>query len=89
MDGVVPDRSEKKEKAMIKMKKLSAGGSTFWHVALEINGKSYDFFGNKYGIKGEYVVQASIGSGRGETLQEALARAIKNATSNLNQEAAA
>lgn len=74
---------------MIKMKKLSAGGSTFWHVALEINSKSYDFLGNKYGLKGEYIVQSSAGIGRGATLQEALIQAIKKAHQVVNQEVAA
>jgi hypothetical protein len=70
---------------MIKMKKHSAGGETFYHVTLNIAGTDFDFFGNNYGREGEYMVAAFEvgkgkdvrGTGKSNTLSDALIRAIK------------
>jgi hypothetical protein len=86
MDGAVPNpKAIKEANKMIKMNKCSAGGESFYHVTLNIAGTDFDFFGNKYGREGEYMVAAFEvgngkdvrGSGKSNTLSDALVRAIK------------
>ncbi len=82
--GAGPEAIEEATR-MIKMKKHSAGGETFYHVSLNIAGTDFDFFGNKYGREGEYMVAAfAVGNGKdvrdtgkSNTLNDALVRAIK------------
>jgi hypothetical protein len=82
---------KKEVSKMIKMKKLSAGGESFYHVTLNIAGTDFDFFGNKYGREGEYMVAAFEvghgkdvrGTGKSNTLNDALIRAIKRVQNSM------
>jgi hypothetical protein len=93
--AVLHPEAIKEVSKMVKMKKHSAGGESFYHVTLNIAGTDFDFFGNKYGREGEYMVAAFEvgngkdvrGTGKSNTLNDALIRAIKRV--QVSMEAAA